>query len=238
MKKTEILAIAFASTTLFSCASSDEMNDTTAMDDTTTMSETQVMGGETDDMDDAEGVVVETEVVVPVATIPLATLSLTNSEELSDMFESIDETEQYNLMDLAKKSPNLSTFAYLAEAAGINDDLMRDGDFTLFAPTNEAFSKLSKQDLEMLLLPENRAKLTAILQAHVLPSEVASTQFNSTQRITLSDNRYLPITTSGNNVIIAGATIVVPNVEASNGMLHVVDRVIIPSQDAREGDLR
>lgn len=234
MKRIQFLAAVFASTTIIGCASSDTTTDATAMDETTTISETQTMGGETDDMDEAEAVTVETEIAVPVATVTLATLSLTNTEELNDMFESIDDTEQYDMLALAKTSPNLSTFAQLAEAAGMSEGLKQEGAFTLFAPTNEAFSKLSKEDLEMLLLPENKAKLAAVLQAHVLPNEVASTQFNSSQRITLSENRYLPITTSGNSVAIAGATVVVPNVKASNGIIHVVDRVIIPSEDATD----
>ncbi|GAB3197800.1 putative surface protein with fasciclin (FAS1) repeats [Pontibacter aydingkolensis] len=227
MKMIKPLAVAaFASTALFGCASSD----TTA--DTTTMSETQTMAGTTADMDDAESVVVEREVAVPVATITLATLSLTNTEDVSDMFENIDDSEKYNLIELAKMSPNLSTFTQLAEAAGISDDLMRDGDFTLFAPTNEAFSKLSKEDLEMLLLPENKAKLAAVLQTHVLPSKVSSTMFNNSQRITLANNRYIPVSVDNNVISLGGATVQVSNVEASNGYIHVVDSVIIPSQDA------
>lgn len=232
MKKIQIFAAAFAATAMFGCASSDQ----TAMEETTTMSETQVMAGET--MDDAESVVVAADVVVPVATIPIATLSLTNPTDLDEMFDKIDETENYTIMELAKMSPNLSTFAQLAEAAGIHDDLKRDGKFTLLAPTNEAFSKLPKQDLEMLLLPENRAQLISILKVHVLPSEVVSTQFNSSQRIDIGNNRYLPVSTANNIISIGGSTVVVPNVEASNGMIHVVDKVIIPSKDARDSSLR
>lgn len=235
MKAIKPLALAaFTSTILFGCASSDT-TDTTAMD-STTMSETQAMGGRT--AEEAEAVTVETEVAVPIATIPVATLSLTNPVAVNDMFDDIENTEQYDLIELAKKSENLSTFTQLAEAAGIADDLKREGEFTLFAPTNEAFSKLSKQDLEMLLLPENKAKLAAVLQTHVLPSKVSSTQFNSSQRITLSDNRYLPITTSNNVTTVGGATILLSNVEASNGYIHVIDRVIIPSQAAVDDDMR
>lgn len=238
MKTIKPLALAaLASATLFSCASSDSMNDTTAID--TSMSETQTMAGNTT-MEDADAVVVEREIVAPVATIPVATLSLKNDTDVNEMFNAIDDTEKYNLIELAKTSSNLSTFITLAEYAGIDDDLMRDGSFTLFAPTNEAFSKLSKEDLEMLMLPENKAKLISVLQAHVLPSEVSSTQFNSTQRIKLSDNRYIPIDTqlNGTQVLVGGAAIVVPNVEASNGVIHVVDNVIIPSQDAVDDDFR
>lgn len=238
-KKVKPLAVAaLASATLFSCASSDNMNDTTAMDDEVSISETQTMAGNT--TEDADAVVVATEISAPIATIPVATLSLENPVEIDEMFDDIEETEQYDLMALAKTSPNLSTFAQLMEVSGLKDDLMKDGSYTVFAPTNEAFAKLSQQDLEMLLLPENKNKLIEVLKVHVLPSEVASMQLNTTQRIKLSEEKYIPIDTqlNGSKMLIGGAAILVSDVEASNGMLHVVDNVILPSKYAREDGIR
>ncbi|MFD2514488.1 fasciclin domain-containing protein [Pontibacter locisalis] len=238
-KKVKPLAVAaLASATLFSCASSDNMNDTTAMDDEVSMSETQTMAGNT--TEDADAVVVATEISAPIATIPVATLSLENPVEIDEMFDDIGETEQYDLMALAETSPNLSTFVKLMEVSGLKGDFMKDGSYTIFAPTNEAFAKLSQQDLEMLLLPENKSKLIEVLKVHVLPSEVASMQLNTTQRIKLSEEKYIPIDTqlNGSKMVIGGAAILVPDVEASNGMLHVVDNVILPSKYAREDGIR
>ncbi|WP_439880161.1 fasciclin domain-containing protein [Pontibacter sp. MBLB2868] len=231
---------ALASVLLSGCASSDNMNDTTAMEDEVTMSETQTMGGNTSDMEDADAVVVTTEVSAPIATIPIAALSLKNPVEINEMFEDIGDTEQYDLMALAKTSPNLSTFVQLMETAGLSQDFMGDRSYTVFAPTNEAFSKLSQQDLEMLLLPENKAKLIEVLKVHVLPSEVGSTQFNSTQRIKISDDKYIPVQMelNGTKIMIGGAEIQVSDVEASNGLLHVVDNVILPSKYAQEDIIR
>lgn len=234
-KATSFAAVMLASTVFYGCASSnDKMNDTTASD--VTMSETQTMAGNTED---ADAVVVTEEVVAvtPIATIPIAALSLENTEEIGDMFKNIADTESQNLMDLAKQSPNLSTFAQLMETAGLADDLQADGSYTLFAPTNEAFSKLSKEELENLLLPQNKNKLSEILMVHILPNEVVSTSFKETQRITLDNNRYIPISTqTGNQVTIGGAHIIVPDIEASNGVIHVVDNVIMPANDSMNGN--
>ena len=236
MKMTKVngfAAMVLASATFFGCASSnDGMNDATASD--VTMSETQTMGG---DVDDADAVIVTKEVVAPIAVVPVAALSLENTEDIGDMFDNIAETENHSLLDLARQSPNLSSFVQLIEAAGLADDFKAGEYYTLFAPTNEAFSNLSKEDLQMLLMPENRNKLAEIMMVHMLPNEVASTSFKETQRITLSDNRYIPVSTrTGNQVTIGNANIIVPDVEASNGVIHVVDNVIIPSNDAMEGD--
>lgn len=227
------LAIAtFASAALFGCASS---NNSTAMDDNVNMSETQTMAGDTESMENADAVVVTTEISRPIATIPLASLSLVNEEELDEMFDEIDETEQYNFIELAQKSPNLSTFVQLVEAAGMTESLKRDGGYTVFAPTNEAFSKLSKQELEMLLLPENRSQLIDVLKVHVLPTEVGSLQLSSSHRIELSEDKYIPVRSqlNGTQMLIGGAALQVTDVEASNGLLHVVDNVILPSNYSR-----
>lgn len=233
MKMTKVngfAALLLSSATFFGCASSnDGMDDTTASD--VTMSETQTMGG---NADDAEAVVVTKEVVVPIAVIPVASLSLENTETIGDMFDNVKETENYSVLDLARQSPNLSSFVQLVEAAGLADDFKAGQNYTLFAPTNEAFSNLEKADLEMLLMPENKNKLAKILMVHILPNEVASSSFNESQRITLDNNRYIPISTqTGNEVTVGGANVIVPDVEASNGVIHVVDNVIIPSDDAR-----
>ena len=237
IKVKSFAAVVLASATFYGCASSnDGMDNTTASD--VTMSETQTMAG---DVDAAEEVVVTEEVVAvtPIATIPIASLSLENTEDVGNMFENIENTESHSLLDLARQSPNLSTFVQLMETAGLTDDLKTEGSYTLFAPTNEAFSKVSQEDLENLLLPQNKNKLSEILMVHILPNEVASTSFNSTQRISLANDRYIPITTqTGNQVTVGGANIIVSDIEASNGVIHVVDNVILPSKVAMDDDIR
>ncbi|MFD3002038.1 fasciclin domain-containing protein [Pontibacter toksunensis] len=244
MKKRTIIPTAFAAIMLFGCAgSNDTMNDTTAMDTSTTMSETQSMAGTaadattTTDAGTVKALIIEREIVAPIATIAVAALPMENPVELDEMYEDVADTEQFNVMDLARKSPNLSTFVKLIEYADLVQDINRLNEATLFAPTNEAFAKMDRQKLEMLLMPENKAQLMQVLQAHVLPSKVSSLQFNTTQRIQLTEDRYIPIdvTMNGTNVVVGGASIVKNNIEASNGFIHVVDSVILPDQVAVEG---
>jgi len=199
------------------------MNDTTAMEDDVAMSETQTMAGD-EPMEQDE-----------MATEDMAA-GMENPVDYEDMFEAIDNTEQYDIVALAKTSPDLSTFVQLVEKANMANTLRSQGTYTVFVPTNEAFARLPKEQLDMLLKPENKAQLMKVLQAHVLPSEVYSTQFTTTTQIELSDERHLPVNVdmNGTRITVGGATIVQPNVEASNGVLHVVDRVIIPSGDAVE----
>lgn len=212
MKKkliTPVVAAAALSLSLFGCASSSE---TTAMDETTTMSETQTMAGETE----------------MEATEAASDISLTNPEEYDEMFENVSDTKQYDLIALAKTSPNLSTFAAMVEAAGIASAITPDKKFTIFAPTNEAFSAMPRAELDRLMMPENKAELIKVLQLHILPNEVASTRFTDNQRIKAGEDKYINIEVDdmARRVTVGGATVVKPDVMASNGVLHVVDGVI------------
>jgi uncharacterized surface protein with fasciclin (FAS1) repeats len=243
MKKRTMIPLAFAAMIMYGCAGSTEtMDDTTAMDETTTMSETQTMAGSATDTEQSnvDAMVIEEKVVVPVATLSITTLPMENTVEVDNMFEDIDDTKQHDVLALAKTNPNLSTFMMLAEQADLESDLQRLDEFTLFAPTNEAFSKVPQEKLESLLMPDNLALLKRVLQAHVLPSKVSATQFNSSQRIQMSEDSYIPVdvTMNGTNITVGGATIVKDNVEASNGMIHVVDNVILPTENTTETGVR
>ncbi|GAB3821251.1 hypothetical protein GCM10028895_23030 [Pontibacter rugosus] len=241
MKKRMIIPMALAtSMMMFSCASSNENMNATAMDDDMSMSSTQTMGGTASDASEGETLTVEETAVavMPVGTISSTTLQMENSVDVNDMFEGLGDTESQDVLSLARTSPNLSTFVTLIEQAGLVDDLQRVEELTLLAPTNEAFAKLPQEKLQMLLMPDNKAQLMAILQAHVIPSNVSTLQLESNTRIRLTEDTYIPIETSGaaaNSMItIGGARIVKGNTEASNGTIHVIDSVIIPSQNARE----
>ncbi|MBW7466381.1 putative surface protein with fasciclin (FAS1) repeats [Pontibacter aydingkolensis] len=210
MKKrllTPVIAVAIVSCSLFGCAGSSE---TTAME-STTMSETQTMAGDTE-----------------METTTSPALSVTNEEEYDEMFTNVDDTKQYDLISLAKISPNLSTFATLAETAGIANALTADGKYTIFAPTNQAFSSMPRAKLERLSKPENKAELIKVLQLHILPNEVASTRLSDNQRIKAGEDQYITINVDSNTraATIGGATIMRPDIEASNGVLHVINGVI------------
>lgn len=249
MKKKTIIPIAFAAAMMFGCASStDTMDDATAMDETTmsggvateeVVEEREEVVEEVAEAVDAatlKTLVIEREIVVPVATVAVTALPMENPVEIDEMFEDIEETENQTVLELARTSPNLSTFVKLIEQAGLVEDIERLQDVTLFAPTNEAFAKMDREELETLLMPENQAQLMYMLQAHVLPNKVSSLQFNTTQRIEMTEDSYIPIDVSlgGTNVLIGGASIIKNNIEASNGFIHVIDNVIEPSEVAVE----
>ncbi|GAB3197797.1 hypothetical protein GCM10027293_13110 [Pontibacter aydingkolensis] len=179
--------------------------------ESTTMSETQTMAGDTE-----------------METTTSPALSVTNEEEYDEMFTNVDDTKQYDLISLAKISPNLSTFATLAETAGIANALTADGKYTIFAPTNQAFSSMPRAKLERLSKPENKAELIKVLQLHILPNEVASTRLSDNQRIKAGEDQYITINVDSNTraATIGGATIMRPDIEASNGVLHVINGVI------------
>lgn len=241
MKKRMMIPMALAASMMFGCASSnDSMNDTTAMDDNMTMSETQTMAG-TDDMATDRSM---------SATGNMGTSSnamLTYNDIISsgggtvdynDMFSNISDTEQHDALALIKMDPNLSTFARLLEQAELEDDLQRIGEYTLFVPTNQAFAQLEQEKLQTLLMPENKAKLMQVLQAHVLPGEVSSLQLENNTRIQMSEDSYIPVSVGVNNtnITVGGAQLVRSNIEASNGTIHVIDGVILP-ENAREDDV-
>jgi uncharacterized surface protein with fasciclin (FAS1) repeats len=216
-----IAAVVVASFTIFGCARHDRGMDTTASE-SATMSETETMAGDDVYTDDAMDTRTD--------DMDVAGMSMTDEESYNDMFNAIDDTKQHDILDLATQSSNLSTFARLIEVANLGAALRTEGPFTIFAPTNEAFAELPGGKLEYLMQPENREELVNILQAHVLPARVLSSQFTSAQRIGTPDGKQILIDTDqARGVTIGGAPIVRANVEASNGIIHVVNRIVTPT---------
>jgi uncharacterized surface protein with fasciclin (FAS1) repeats len=236
MKKRTMIPLAFAAMMIYGCAGSTEtMEDTTAMDETTTMSETQTMAGSATDTDtDMSTTTTDTYSTTTTSDLSASDIiaNANTNVNYSDMFSDISDTKQHDIMALARQSPELSTFVTLMEKAELTD-VFTDGEFTVFAPTNAAFASMDQAQLDMLLKPENKTKLSQILQAHVLPNKVSAATFNSSQRIQVSDDSFIPVdvTMNGTNVTVGGATIVRNNVEASNGYLHIVDGVIMPTEN-------
>lgn len=214
----------FSAFTIYGCASSDQATDSA-------MSDTAVSGGQ-----EVETLVVEEQVVVPIATLSVTALPMENTMEIGEMFEDIDDTEKYDVLALAKTSPNLSTFVKLVEQADLVSDMQRVEKLTLFAPTNEAFAQIPREKLETLLMPGNKALLSRMLQAHILPSVASTLQIKENDRIQMTEDSYIPINTemAGTVLYVGGAQVIKGDIEASNGMIHVVNKVILPSEDVRE----
>jgi uncharacterized surface protein with fasciclin (FAS1) repeats len=132
-----------------------------------------------------------------------------------------------DLVAVAQQAGQFKTLVAAVQAAGLVETLQGKGPFTIFAPTDAAFGKLPAGTVEGLLQPENRAKLTAILTYHVLPGQVLAADVKTMSAKTVN-GQDLAIKAGANGVTVNGANVVKTDVMASNGVIHVVDSVILP----------
>ncbi|MHA6346621.1 fasciclin domain-containing protein [Roseivivax sp. CAU 1761] len=132
-----------------------------------------------------------------------------------------------DIVDTAVEAGNFETLVAAVEAAGLVETLKGDGPFTVFAPTDEAFAALPEGTVEDLLKPENQEKLTSILTYHVIEGAVMSGDLSDGMTATTVEGSDVTIMTEG-GVTVDGATVTQPDIEASNGVIHVIDQVIMP----------
>ena len=147
-------------------------------------------------------------------------------------------TEVGNIVEVASGNESFSTLVQAVKAAGLADTLSdASASYTVFAPTNEAFSQLPEGALEYLLKPENKEVLQQVLLYHVLPNEVTSSEISGGSVNTLKGGIATAVTDRG--VVINNASVVTPDIKASNGVIHVINRVLLPSnlQDALASEL-
>lgn len=128
---------------------------------------------------------------------------------------------------IAAGNPDFSTLVAAVKAAGLVDTLSGAGPFTIFAPTNEAFDKLPKGTVEELLKPENKAKLTAILTYHVVPGKVMAADVKTMMAKTVQGES-LDIKVADGGVTVNGAKVVKTDIVGTNGVIHVIDSVLMP----------
>lgn len=132
-----------------------------------------------------------------------------------------------DIVDTAVNAGSFGTLVAAVEAAGLADTLKGEGPFTVFAPTDDAFAALPEGTVESLLLPENKDKLTAILTYHVVPGKVMSGDLSNGMMAATVQGGEVKIMTDG-GVTVDGANVTTADVEASNGVIHVIDAVIMP----------
>ena len=135
-----------------------------------------------------------------------------------------------DIVDTAVAAGSFKTLAAALQAAGLIETLKGTGPFTVFAPTDAAFAKLPKGTVEDLLKPENKAKLIAILTYHVVPGSVMAAQvvtMNGKEAKTVN-GQSVKIVVKGGTVTVDGAKVVTTDIKASNGVIHVIDSVILP----------
>ncbi len=132
------------------------------------------------------------------------------------------------IVEVAAGNPDFSTLVAAVKAAGLVDTLSSKGPFTVFAPTNAAFAKLPAGTVESLLLPENKDKLTAILTYHVVAGKVTAAQVVKLKTANTVNGKAVTIATGKNGVTVNNAKVNGTDVMASNGVIHVIDTVLIP----------
>ncbi|MGB5557514.1 MAG: fasciclin domain-containing protein [Paracoccaceae bacterium] len=132
-----------------------------------------------------------------------------------------------DIVDTAVGAGSFTTLVAAVQAAGLVDTLKGEGPFTVFAPTDEAFAALPAGTVEELLKPENKDKLTAILTYHVVPGKVMSTDLSNDMKAATVEGSEVTIMTEG-GVMVNGANVTTADIEASNGVIHVIDAVIMP----------
>ena len=132
-----------------------------------------------------------------------------------------------DIVDVAVANGNFNTLAAALKAAGLVDTLKGDGPFTVFAPTDEAFAALPEGTVEDLLKPENKEQLVSILTYHVVPGKVMSGDLSDDMAATTVQGSDVMIDLD-NGVMVEEATVVSADIETSNGVIHVIDKVILP----------
>ena len=135
-----------------------------------------------------------------------------------------------DIVDVAVEN-QFNTLVAAVKAAGLVETLKSEGPFTVFAPTDEAFAQLPEGTLETLLEPENRDQLVAILTYHVVPGEVNASEVVKLESAATVQGASVQISTDGYGVKINDARVIKADIDTSNGVVHVIDTVLLPPSD-------
>jgi len=134
------------------------------------------------------------------------------------------------IVDAAKDAGQFTTLLQAAEAAGLVDTLKGDGPFTIFAPTDDAFAQLPEGKLDELLQPENKDELAEILTFHVVADEITTTDMaGKMKELETVQGGTIEIDSAGRMTKVEHAAVIQPDIAASNGVIHVIDQVILPN---------
>ena len=140
----------------------------------------------------------------------------------------VDIEQSMNIVETAIATESLSTLVAAIQAADLVEALSDESvEFTVFAPTNDAFADI-QETVDTLLLPENQADLQNVLQYHVVVGRVMSTDLSDGMEVTALNGDTLVITIEEGRVFVNGAEVVIADVQASNGVVHVIDTVLVP----------
>ncbi len=166
--------------------------------------------------------------VAVLASAVLLTPSLFAGEcSASTTASAATSTAGKDLVSVASSAGSFNTLVTAVKAAGLVETLQGKGPFTVFAPTDEAFAKLPAGTVESLLKPENKEKLVAILTYHVVPGKVLAADVKTMKAKTVN-GKELSLKVEGGAVTVDNAKVIKTDVAASNGVIHVIDTVILP----------
>lgn len=160
-----------------------------------------------------------------------AALVLGSAGAVQAQQEMAAEAPSMDIVETAVAAGQFNTLAAALKAAGLVETLQSEGPFTVFAPTDEAFAKLPEGTVETLLKPENKDQLIAILTYHVVPGEYMASDVVGMSSATTVEGSDVSFTVAENGAMINDANIVKTDIAASNGVIHVIDSVILPPQD-------
>ncbi|WP_395338007.1 fasciclin domain-containing protein [Ningiella sp. W23] len=135
---------------------------------------------------------------------------------------------EMDVVDIAASDENFSTLVAAVKAAGLVEALKADGPITVFVPTNEAFAKLPAGTVENLLKPENKDQLIEVLTYHVVPGKVTASDVVMVDSANSLQGQAINVTVDGDKVMVNDATVIQTDIDASNGVIHVIDTVILP----------
>ncbi len=147
---------------------------------------------------------------------------------------STKKSDNQTIVQIAASAGNFNTLVAAVKAAGLAETLSGKGPFTVFAPTDEAFAKLGKETIAELLEPENKAKLVSILTYHVAGASLPATKVVGMKSIDTLQGQSVDIVVEGGKVTIDGATVLKTDIVGSNGIIHVIDSVILPKPNLVE----
>lgn len=157
--------------------------------------------------------------------IALATLSLAIVFTTANFARA---EKKADIVDTAVSVDDFSTLVAAVKAGGLVETLKGEGPFTVFAPTNEAFSKLPKGTVESLLKPENKDKLVAILTYHVVSGKVMAKDVVKVSSAPTVQGQDVQVKVKDGKVMINNATVIKADIECKNGVIHVIDTVLLP----------
>ena len=166
-----------------------------------------------------------------IATVAAAPAQMADAPTVPMMDHYETKTSENDIVEVAAAAGTFNTLLAAATAADLVDALKSDGPLTVFAPTDEAFARLPAGTVETLLKPENKEKLQAVLLYHVVEGKVTADEVVKLTSVKTLEGDSADISVKMGKVYVDNAQVIAADVEASNGVIHVIDAVILPSMD-------